>query len=73
MRSPSARVRKQAARQLREWRRPPPGKTPELLGEEALRAMRRAARWLLFGSIEEASVAGWSETMLIEAAEELER
>ncbi len=38
-----------------------------------MRAMRRAARWLLFGSIEEASIAGWSETMLIEAAEELER
>jgi hypothetical protein len=66
-------VRKAAARQLRNWRRPPAGKVPELLGEEAMRAMRRAARWLLFGSIEAASQAGWSEIMLLEAAAELER
>lgn len=38
-----------------------------------MRAMRRAARWLLFGSIEAASQAGWSEIMLLEAAAELER
>lgn len=66
-------MRKQAARQLRQWQRPPAGRAPEVWGEEALRAMRRAARWLLFGTIEEASVAGWSETMLLAAAEELER
>lgn len=36
-------------------------------------AALRAARWLGFDSIEEASHAGWSAVMLELAAEELER
>jgi len=35
--------------------------------------MVRAARWLGFGSVEEASWAGWSATMLELAADELEK